>query len=58
MKLGAAPGRRDTAGTNRFEAVKPGQRGRPPVTPAQTPNAMSSAFARLQAKPEAGKVRP
>ncbi|MEY4268011.1 MAG: hypothetical protein RIS90_2546 [Pseudomonadota bacterium] len=58
MKLGAAPGRRDAAGANRFEAVRPGQRGRPPVTPAQAPNAMSSAFARLQVTPEAGKARP
>jgi len=58
MKLGAALGRRDAAGANRFEAVKPGQRGRPPATPAQVPNAMSSAFARLQVTPEAGKARP
>ena len=58
MKLGAAPGRRDATGANRFEAVKPGQRGRPPVTPAQSPNAMSSAFARLQVTPDAGKARP
>jgi protein Tex len=57
MKLGAAPGRRDTAGANRFEAVKPSQRGRSPTTPAQAPNAMSSAFARLQVTPGAGKAR-
>ena len=58
MKLGAAPGRRDAAGANRFEAAKPGQRGRPPLTAAQGPNAMSSAFARLQGTPDPGKARP
>ena len=58
MKLGAAPGRRDTAGANRFEAAAPGQRGRKPVAPTAAPNAMSSAFARLKAAPDAPKVRP
>ncbi|MBT9506670.1 Tex family protein [Rhodoferax sp.] len=54
MKLGAAPGRRDNAGDNRFQGATNNQRGRaggfggapPSASPQST--AMSSAFAKLK----------
>ncbi|MEI6759886.1 MAG: Tex family protein [Betaproteobacteria bacterium] len=58
MKLGAPPGRQQAAAANRFEPPKAGQHGRKPAAPTAAPNAMSSAFARLQAVPDVAKVRP
>ena len=54
MKLGAAPGRRDNAGDNRFQGVASNQRGRPggpgaaAASQASQSTAMSSAFAKLK----------
>jgi uncharacterized protein len=49
MKLGAAPGRRDNAGDNRFQGAGNSQRARPGGQAAPAPvGAMASAFAKLK----------